>query len=733
MNNDFYGGFDAPAFRIQPIQKRKPQPAAQRKGFWTDMISTGGGAGGALAGAATGAAVGSVVPVVGTAAGGILGALIGGAAGGAGGQVLENRVSGDSLGKDVGREALINGIFGAGPIRGASLAALAGRNLATGVGRESLAKAGTEAVTAKPIRSLVFGGARTGAKLERSGSRLLGSQANLGKKDIRELGAGRTPESVISNLNQRYGVRNIDQMAEMAPTVTGESGAYSNWAKNAIGNSAGVDVGDLRKVTDDLLTDLAPNVGTETRKRITESVKNSLVKAYGGSKGSLNPKAAPLDVFDVVQSWERKAAELLNKATVTTADQEQAQVYRALADQVKDRLFTAPGVSEGLNLARGEATTALKQMAAQAPTRQMRKAYGKLVDEANGISDINQLRQAQSDWVAATKVNQGVEAGRAGAAQALGGQAQGLGKLVQRPFNMLAMPLDAATPRVGSMMSKAGGMAGGRTAKVNPLASLPEGATTEQASRAGIQGVGKGGAARTGIVGALSAAEGQAPQGMMTPEQEQAELQRIQGLSQEDLGGDSAAGQQQPSNPFGISSQQVAQGMVQAMQAGDIDSYKQLKDLYELVVESEQSGVGGGLNATTAKAAAMSANAENTLGSLEQMMQQAGGAKGLYSGFGSGVVNGLAAGLQRNNSTRTYDDLVDGSVSQIARALGETGALSDSDRRIYATLMPRLTDTPAVAQAKFAELRRRMKVAQQNTLYFGAGASADPYASDEAY
>jgi len=702
------GRLDAPRSQAQPKKK---------KGFWLDQVSTGGGMAGALGGAAAGAAAGSVVPVLGTAAGGILGALIGGAAGGAGGQVVENRLAGDALGNDVLKEAALNGVFGAGPIRGASLVARTGINAARGAGKQSLAQAGAKAVTDKPIRT-ALGMNRLGPRMERSGRNLLGSQANLGKKDIRELGAGRTPESVISGLNERYGIRNIDQMAEVAPNVTGGSGAYSNWTKNAIGNSAGVDVGDVRTLTTNLLTDLAPNVDNGARKRLVESVKNSLVKAYGGSTGSLNPKAAPLDVFDVVQSWEKKAAELMNKATPTSADQEQAQVYRALAGEVKERLFKAPGVQEGLDLARSEAVTALRQMAKAAPTKQMKTTYERLAKEAQSVKDIGQLRGLQSDWVAAGKVNQGVEAGRAGASQALGGQAQGLGKMIQRPTNLLAVPLDAASPRVGSALARTGRALSGGTA---PQRELAMGAASPlEGAQAGVAGIGRGGAIRTGIVGALTGSGAE----QMTPEEEAAELDAIAQMSQENLGAEDPMMEQQVVDPiksmFGVSQEEVAQGMVAALQAGDSKAFDDLKAMYDLIGDAA-AGPGGNLNATTAKAAAQSANAESTLEGLEQMMNQAGGAKGRYAG---GIQNVLAS-LNLNNETKTYNDLVDGSVSQVARALGETGALSDSDKQTYSRLMPRLTDTPAVAQAKFNELRRRMAIARENALLYGTGSTED--------
>ena len=293
--------------RVNSVSKKKDKD----KGFWLDQLSTGGGIGGALGGAALGASVGSVVPIVGTAAGGILGALLGGAVGGGAGEVAENAITGDDLTKNVGKEAALNGLFGAGPIRLASLGARTASGIARGVGKDALAQAGSKALKDTPIRS-ALGLNNVGAKMSRQGEKLLGSQANLGKKEIRELGGGRTPSGVISDLNKQFGVRNIDQIAEIGSNVTGKNGVYSELTKNAIGNSPGVDLGDIRSVTEDLMVDLAPNVSTATRKQIMDSVKNGVVKTYGGSKGSINALANPLDAFDVSRAWEAKAAQVLS-------------------------------------------------------------------------------------------------------------------------------------------------------------------------------------------------------------------------------------------------------------------------------------------------------------------------------------------------------------------------------------------------------------------------------------
>lgn len=127
MNNNFFGGFDAPSFSID-IPTQTTQPTNKKKngrgGFLTSLISEGG----ALGGAAAGAAAGSVVPVIGTAVGGLLGAGLGAF----GGRIAENKVRDDRLG--IGDAAIEGGLTAAlgAPIRALRYGTKAAGALRTG-------------------------------------------------------------------------------------------------------------------------------------------------------------------------------------------------------------------------------------------------------------------------------------------------------------------------------------------------------------------------------------------------------------------------------------------------------------------------------------------------------------------------------------------------------------------------------------------------------------------------
>lgn len=113
-------------------------------GILPSVTGTAGGAGGAFAGAALGTAI---LPGVGTAAGGLLGALLGGGAGGAAGKVGANALNGEALGNGVAKEAALNGVLSAGPLRLLKGAAVAGKAATTG-GRSLAEALGDGAVSA---------------------------------------------------------------------------------------------------------------------------------------------------------------------------------------------------------------------------------------------------------------------------------------------------------------------------------------------------------------------------------------------------------------------------------------------------------------------------------------------------------------------------------------------------------------------------------------------------------
>ncbi len=459
------------AQRVASTPKSKPKSNAP--GF-TAFLSELSGAGGAMGGAALGASVGSVVPGVGTVIGGLLGGALGGFGGGTLGKLAENkgrdnefRVS-EALG-----EGAMSGIFGAGPIKLAKAATGAGNVLLKG-GTKTAAREGAESALAKKLftKTATEGAGevtkkglrgRVAGKLEDVGGRMLNSQTNLTRAEIRKLDVN--APKLFTEMQKKYGISNLDEMAKIAPKVTGETGIYSEAVRNALGNSKGIDTSDLKLLFEQSLTSKAPLVTGATKKNLQEQLNNNIQKMY--SAQPLNPKANPLDAFDVAKNYRAQAQQLKTGATVSSTDKQIASVYDDMANALEKRLYSAEGVAESLPLLKGEIATKFKQEAAKVGTKTREgKALLKMANEAENIKTVANLRSIQKPWVLASKVEEGTARAAGNAAARLGGG----GGIVARVTNPV---LDAVTPTVGANLTRAGNVIAGNPA--SGASQLPAG------------------------------------------------------------------------------------------------------------------------------------------------------------------------------------------------------------------------------------------------------------------
>jgi hypothetical protein len=177
----------------------------QAKGsFLTHLLpSVGGIAGGVGGGAIGGALAGSaILPGVGTAVGGLLGALLGGAGGGALGKVAENAVEHQALGNGVAKEAAINGVMSAGPLRLLKGVGTAGKVLA-GLGDNEAAAQTAAAGGGKLLQALNAGGVASAAPSAFKtavANKLDDTAASMAQKGLKI-----NDSSFLSNFNKQAG------------------------------------------------------------------------------------------------------------------------------------------------------------------------------------------------------------------------------------------------------------------------------------------------------------------------------------------------------------------------------------------------------------------------------------------------------------------------------------------------------------------------------------------------
>lgn len=98
----------------------------------------------------------------------------------------------------------------------------------------------------------------------------------------------------------------------------------------------------------------------------------------------------------------------------------------------------------------------------------------------------------------------------------------------------------------------------------------------------------------------------------------------------------------------------------------------------------------------------------NSLNQLGELYSQAGGGQSRAGGFLQNVLGKAGESSQVN----AYNQVRDGLVAGIARALGETGVLSDQDIARYKKMLPNITDNPEEAQIKIETLKSIMQANQ---------------------
>lgn len=711
MDNNFFGGFDAPAFKIGPTTKPKPGAKGKKgsgnQSYISSLISEGGGFAGAAGGAAAGAAIGSVVPVVGTAIGGLIGAGIGGFAGGTGGRLVENKVRdnewrpGDAFEEGAWSGLLAPGVGNIAKLAKGGTAALAAKG-GTKTLESALVEAGQQSAKA-PLKTSASG------KMMNAGNNMLASQyGTLGKNVARET----DPIETIGKL-ANFGIIKPQDAERLSMAVTGSDGIINQAVLKATGGAGRVPTGNIPKVLQDALDDIG------LVENDAKSV-SAIVKAQMGRLGK-GADADPKQVLGVMKSLEQRAADLRGKGgNYKMADpvrEDKAKALLRVRNELQEQLYTTAGGNANLATV---LTPELREHLVNLKPKDTK--WQKFVDDdVMQSKDIGSLRSTMAPFVNVSKmidegeINSMTAGGRFGNWLESGGQGGIAGPLAALGAATLKNP---ASRVAGQALRKAGSTAD------TPLATPGNKAIAGRLGLAG--GVEAGGAATFGMRGAnpmLAAGMVGEPQGMETDMSqgnapaslEQALLSGSEGpnplnpyAQPEDMG-------QQESMPYSKDNL-LADIQRDPKNAGEyIAYYQKLAEIFDPELEE-----GEGMNADTQKAMNQMSNGSFAIDQLQQQLD---------SVAGSGKVGGgIADFLGRHNlsdNAKGYNDMASGSVTTLARALGETGVISEGDAKIYGNMLPKITDSPALRADKWVRIRQRIAHAQGNIRQNGAGSQEE--------
>lgn len=397
-------------------QPAKPAPQPQKKGSILDgLFPFIGGVGGSLLGAPLGPA-------------GIIG---GGAAGSGLGELIKQLIGGKGVDVgDVGKEAAIGG---AGGVAGEVLSPI----LRGGLG--------------------LFSKGASSA-LDKAGKGFIGSQYNLSRPLNRATKLGDTVDAL-----GKYGITNINDVIPAAEKVTGANGTITKGIRTAISGSSHVDTTGIAEMAKTIAAN--PSIPAEQDKKFIDFVNQGLQTIYGGRKGSLATEADPATTFDFIQQLESHAADLTkgkSPALITSEDKALKNGYRMLADELKQRLFE--GVKADGTRTLGADRAIAEGIFSPEQLQELHTIHPELANDIANAKTAGELRKIASHFVKGSQAAYETDAASQLGFNNVGGSVKGVGRLIQNPLNLLAVPLGSDT-----VNASVGGAARGAAKKIGAM------------------------------------------------------------------------------------------------------------------------------------------------------------------------------------------------------------------------------------------------------------------------
>lgn len=543
-----------------------------------------------------------------------------------------------------------------------------------------------------------------GAKLNNIGQSIEDVGTNLRNNEI--IGAvkdkkvlERAPDAI--KFAEKYGIQ-PNQYEDYAGIATGKDGLFSTFQNNALKDSQ-ISVLMPKEASTKALKAIDESIALEpaqkkTLKKIIESADQQpqgkildRLAERGENRAAAIGEADIYDMHKAIQELEGKAYDMTGKGANAarkiirdytgelkkTINDASADVYKD-ADKIADFLKAA----EGANL----------------PPKMLQDVAKKLRD---GVT-YSDVRSMQAPFVimgqlAKQKKMAPLAGGVMGngnfgnpiqqVAQEVIGKplASTTGKLLQRSGRALQLASDNPEALVGGVVGKAK-----NTAKNAALAG------------AGLLALGQLNGQNADATSQLSGNSGQlgGAQGAQAQQKELQQAQQLQAIQQ----------LMQPSTFGGKNRDQIEQ----AYMAAAADNNPKAVQFYASMLEQldkkdamNQKQIallqkGSGSNSKTSKEDQKKADAAKKAASIETMYKQAGGAQGPI-GVLNNLLNSATLGMF-NPGASAYEANQQALAVALARAAGDSGALSNQDIQGYKSMLPLTTDSPQAAKLKLQNI-----------------------------
>lgn len=675
------------------------QPAQQKKkSFLVDNISTLGGILGAIGGS-------FVAPVAGTAAGGAAGAGLG--------EAIENKISGEDVTKNVGKEALLGGLFSAGPIRLAKYAKGGTAALRGGASAGEAMQSGEQAV-AEPFRYLFQHGApqsaETGTARATAAPRITKvNQTAAGRQYAKAFGD--IPAKISQNLKlpqtaqelHDYGVRgSLDDIQGTSKRIMDLiGGTVSRGASDINGY---IKTGEIESVLNNALKGV--NVTPQDKRALMEIVTDA------SSKGPLPGYIHPQDALDLARKLERRGFQRINSgknifnpndnavdfgsAHVQAANEVEDNLYKAIQGKATLSKYATPETINELNgLAKGLGDR-FKQVAETNDAQGMRSLMAPFV-RANQLANF----ASNSDNTAFKNLTRGFVGRRGG----IVGTAVDVGEklaapILQRNSSRIATNSAGAVDNLSRFNPfRAPGSAGGGKRVVSSPAGLS--VRNYAANEAGQT-------QPPSITGTANAQQPQQPD-QFDPFAQMSGGGGAGGTDPSSMfaggsgtpGGDmniDVGGQQYPLSSFTPDViNQMLQDDIAKTGGKNIDEISKIVSIQKALT-SDTSG--SGVSASQQKALIGTQTASGLVDNIEQTMSQ------ITGGRVGGLLSRAKGAVGLDPRVKAYEDQKGIISFNIAKALQGTGSqLSDRDVKVINSSIPQVTDTPQEVQLKLQRLR----------------------------
>lgn len=162
----------------------------------------------------------------------------------------------------------------------------------------------------------------------------------------------------------------------------------------------------------------------------------------------------------------------------------------------------------------------------------------------------------------------------------------------------------------------------------------------------------------------------------------------------------------------------LQKAMTLALNDGDLTAYSELAQAYKNAASlASDSGSGSTANLSSTQQAQLAKldAADSAIDELETLFNKAGGGKKKVAG----TLQSIAGDWGLDADAKTYNDMAEGLVNQIAAAIGKTDSLNtEGEVKRALKLIPQLTDDATTAQNKLEELRRMLQTTKSS--YYSA-------------